>query len=73
MLEQFSIFDRGGTVLWTERFTSVKGSPLNSLVRSVLVENRAGRNSFDCENYVVRCWVSFGRCMLIVVWEWYLL
>eukprot|EP00188_Purpureofilum_apyrenoidigerum_P002860 Plantae.Rhodophyta-Purpureofilum_apyrenoidigerum.ctg2913.p1 GENE.Plantae.Rhodophyta-Purpureofilum_apyrenoidigerum.ctg2913~~Plantae.Rhodophyta-Purpureofilum_apyrenoidigerum.ctg2913.p1 ORF type:complete len:605 (+),score=125.87 Plantae.Rhodophyta-Purpureofilum_apyrenoidigerum.ctg2913:123-1937(+) len=53
MIEQFSIFDRGGTVLWSFQYATVKGSPLDFLVRSVLAEQRAGRSNVSLRDYMM--------------------
>ena len=38
MIEHFVIFTRGGLVLWTYKFGHIHGSPVDALVRAVLVE-----------------------------------
>ncbi|CAJ1944846.1 unnamed protein product [Sphenostylis stenocarpa] len=48
MLEQLLIFTRGGLILWTcNQFTNaLKGSPIDTLIRSCLLEERSGAASF---------------------------
>ena len=49
MLDLFAIFTRGGALLWTLQFTAMRQSPveaLNALVRSCLLEERSGENTF---------------------------
>ncbi|XP_027919376.1 signal recognition particle receptor subunit alpha-like [Vigna unguiculata] len=48
MLEQLLIFTRGGLILWTcNHFTNaLKGSPIDTLIRSCLLEERSGAASF---------------------------
>ncbi|XP_021713833.1 signal recognition particle receptor subunit alpha-like [Chenopodium quinoa] len=48
MLEQLLIFSRGGLILWTcnELSNALKGSPIDSLIRSCLLEERSGLASF---------------------------
>ncbi|KAE8295514.1 Signal recognition particle receptor subunit alpha [Larimichthys crocea] len=53
MLDFFSIFSKGGIVLWcfqgagvTESFTG----PVNALIRSVILQERSGNNSFTHES-----------------------
>ncbi|KAJ8903629.1 hypothetical protein NDN08_004731 [Rhodosorus marinus] len=56
MIYQFCIFDRGGMVLWMGKFeqlTKVSGSPMDLLVRSVLLEDRAGATNFACRDYLM--------------------
>ena len=44
MLEEFTIFHEGGSVLWSKRFdsgiSSSKSNPLNNLISNVLLEVR---------------------------------
>lgn len=49
MLEQLLIFTRGGLILWTckELGNALKGSPIDTLIRSCLLEERSGAASFD--------------------------
>ncbi|CAM6128802.1 unnamed protein product [Calypogeia fissa] len=49
MLEQLLIFTRGGLVLWTyhELGNALKGSPIDALIRSCLLEERAGDSAFQ--------------------------
>ncbi|XP_027330693.1 signal recognition particle receptor subunit alpha-like [Abrus precatorius] len=49
MLEQLLIFTRGGLILWTYKQLSnaLKGSPIDTLIRSCLLEERSGAASFN--------------------------
>jgi len=49
MLEQLLIFTRGGLVLWTcqELGKALKGSPIDALIRTCLLEERGGDSSFQ--------------------------
>mmetsp|Transcript_1717 Transcript_1717/g.6043 ORF Transcript_1717/g.6043 Transcript_1717/m.6043 type:complete len:602 (+) Transcript_1717:193-1998(+) len=46
MLEHFCIFAKGGILLWSIQFTALKGTPLEELIRTVLLEERSGERSF---------------------------
>lgn len=52
MLEQLLIFTRGGLILWTckELGNALRGSPIDALIRSCLLEERSGDSSYnyDC-------------------------
>lgn len=56
MLEQLLIFTRGGLILWTckELGNALKGSPVDSLIKSCLLGDRSGDSSYDCTNYTLR-------------------
>jgi hypothetical protein len=41
MIEYVCVFRRGGLVLWSYRFGTVQGSPVDTLVRTVLIEVRS--------------------------------
>ncbi|KAK8597477.1 hypothetical protein V6N13_094884 [Hibiscus sabdariffa] len=49
MLEQLLIFTRGGLILWTckELGDALKGSPIDTLIRSCLLEERSGAASYS--------------------------
>nr|XP_010910254.1 signal recognition particle receptor subunit alpha homolog [Elaeis guineensis]XP_010910255.1 signal recognition particle receptor subunit alpha homolog [Elaeis guineensis] len=49
MLEQLLIFTRGGLILWTYRElgNALKGSPVDALIRSCLLEERSAETSFS--------------------------
>lgn len=49
MLEQLLIFTRGGLILWTckELSNALKGSPIDALIRSCLLEERSGLASYN--------------------------
>lgn len=48
MLDYFCVFTKGGTLLWALSFVgSLKGDPINTLIRACLLEERAAQSSFD--------------------------
>lgn len=49
MLEQLLIFTRGGLILWScnEIGNALKGSPIDTLIRSCLLEERSGAASYN--------------------------
>ncbi|GMY35610.1 signal recognition particle receptor subunit alpha-like [Fagus crenata] len=49
MLEQLLIFTRGGLILWSckELRNALKGSPIDTLIRSCLLEERSGAASYN--------------------------
>ncbi|KAH7280799.1 hypothetical protein KP509_36G014900 [Ceratopteris richardii] len=49
MLEQLLIFTRGGLILWTykELANALRGSPIDALIRSCLLEDRSALTSFQ--------------------------
>ncbi|KAL3016308.1 hypothetical protein AAZX31_06G206300 [Glycine max] len=49
MLEQLLIFTRGGLILWTckELGNALKGSPIDTLIRSCLLEERSGAAAYN--------------------------
>uniref|UniRef100_A0A8D0HG36 Signal recognition particle receptor subunit alpha n=1 Tax=Sphenodon punctatus TaxID=8508 RepID=A0A8D0HG36_SPHPU len=58
MLDFFTIFSKGGLVLWC--FQGVRGpaaactAPVNALIRSVLLQERGGNNSFNHESLTLK-------------------
>lgn len=49
MLEQLLIFTRGGLILWTckELGNALRGSPIDTLIRSCILEERSGAASYN--------------------------
>lgn len=67
MLDHFSIFTRGGLVLWTFQLTSaLKGSPIDALIRSCLLEERSGETSFSQGEYTLK-WTFHNELGLVFV------
>lgn len=45
MLDYFCVFTKGGTLLWALSFVgSLKGDPINTLIRACLLEERAAQS-----------------------------
>ncbi|RID77812.1 hypothetical protein BRARA_A00692 [Brassica rapa] len=68
MLEQLLIFTRGGLILWTckELGKALKGSPIDTLIRSCLLEERSGEVSFNYEAYTLK-WTFHNDLGLVFV------
>uniref|UniRef100_A0A1J3ICS7 Signal recognition particle receptor subunit alpha n=1 Tax=Noccaea caerulescens TaxID=107243 RepID=A0A1J3ICS7_NOCCA len=68
MLEQLLIFTRGGLILWTckEIGNALKGSPIDALIRSCLLEERSGDVSFNHEAYTLK-WTFHNDLGLVFV------
>ncbi|EOA16228.1 hypothetical protein CARUB_v10004371mg [Capsella rubella] len=68
MLEQLLIFTRGGLILWTckELGNALKGSPIDTLIRSCLLEERSGDVSFNHEAYTLK-WTFHNDLGLVFV------
>merc|ERR1719511_124205 len=45
MIDAFYIFTKGGLLLWSTQLVKVRGSPLDRLIREVLLEERVGETS----------------------------
>ncbi|KAJ0262986.1 hypothetical protein HA466_0034300 [Hirschfeldia incana] len=68
MLEQLLIFTRGGLILWTckEIGNALKGSPIDTLIRSCLLEERSGEVSFNYGAYTLK-WTFHNDLGLVFV------
>ncbi|KAF5302210.1 hypothetical protein FQA39_LY10249 [Lamprigera yunnana] len=50
MLDLFTIFSKGGIVLWCFQSTSQIFTPsINALIKTVILQERTGTSSFDCD------------------------
>lgn len=67
MIDQFCIFELGGTVLWSRNFVEVKGDPISVLIRSVLLEDRLSVPELTIQNYTLRWTLDNQRGLIFVV------
>ena len=72
MLDHFSIFTRGGLVLWTFQLTALKGSPIEALIQTCLLQERSGETSFqyhgkDASSSYSLKWVFHNELGLVFV------
>lgn len=65
MIDDFFIFERGGTVLWRRSFVGLRGDPIATLVREMLLEERASATELQTSTYGVR-WALSNEYGLIV-------
>ncbi|GJM88560.1 hypothetical protein PR202_ga04636 [Eleusine coracana subsp. coracana] len=70
MLEELLIFTRGGLILWSScqalGGAALKGSPIDALIRSCLLEERSGDASFSQDNYGLK-WTFHNELGLVFV------
>ncbi|KAH8117247.1 P-loop containing nucleoside triphosphate hydrolase protein [Phellopilus nigrolimitatus] len=74
MLDHCSISHKGGVVLWSRSFTPTAAqavsnpatSPVNSLIRDVLIEGRSGEDKYEKDGYAIR-WTFVNELELIFV------
>ena len=46
MLDYFCIFTKGGALLWTWQLTALRGSPVEALISTCILEERSGEKSY---------------------------
>eukprot|EP01114_Cavostelium_apophysatum_P021575 TRINITY_DN7572_c0_g1_i1.p1 TRINITY_DN7572_c0_g1~~TRINITY_DN7572_c0_g1_i1.p1 ORF type:complete len:607 (+),score=211.21 TRINITY_DN7572_c0_g1_i1:88-1908(+) len=66
MIDHFTIFSKGGVVLWSITQAKLRGSPIDTLIRSVLLEERSAENSFNHDLYTLK-WTFANEFELIFV------
>lgn len=66
MLDLFTILTKGGFVLWQKNFAPISGSPVEDLIRNVLIEERAGTDSYYKDNYALK-WTFANELDLVFV------
>lgn len=66
MLDHFSIFTKGGIVLWSYNQAKMKGSPIDGLIRTVLLEERGNETTYNIDSYTVK-WAFANEFELIFV------
>ncbi|KAI8886067.1 P-loop containing nucleoside triphosphate hydrolase protein [Backusella circina FSU 941] len=66
MLDLFTILTKGGFVLWQKNFATLSGSPVDELIKNVLIEERAGTDSYFKDNYALK-WTFANEVDLVFV------
>ncbi|CAM9154381.1 unnamed protein product [Choristocarpus tenellus] len=66
MLDHVTIFSKSGLVLWSRTMAKLKGSPVDELIQSVLLEEKGGSNMFTTEWYTLR-WSLANELGVVVV------
>ncbi|EGC29428.1 hypothetical protein DICPUDRAFT_51281 [Dictyostelium purpureum] len=66
MLDSFTILTKGGIVLWSKEFAKIKGSPINTLIKKVLLEERSADTSFQIDSYSLK-WTFANEFDLIFI------
>jgi signal recognition particle receptor subunit alpha len=68
MIENVTILTKGGLVLWENKAYVLSGNPIDSLIKSVLLEDRLAEKSFTIDKYTLK-WTmenEFGLIFIVV-------
>lgn len=66
MLDLFTIVTKGGFVLFQKTFAPINGSPVQDLIKNVLIEERAGTDSYSKDIYALK-WTFANENDLVFV------
>jgi hypothetical protein len=66
MLDSFTVMHKGGAVLWEKALSSIKGNPVNDLIRTVLLEERSGETNARIDMHLLK-WALVNEFDLIFV------
>ena len=67
MIDLFTVFHRGGAVLYTRQLNPVPGNPVDALIQNMLLEERTGTSSYrHDEKYIVK-WTLANEVDLVFV------
>ncbi|CAM9449227.1 unnamed protein product [Chrysoparadoxa australica] len=67
MLDHVCIFSMSGVVLWSKTMAKLKGTPVNDLISSVLLEGKGGSSFITTDWYCLRWTVANDLDFVIVV------
>jgi len=67
MIDLLTIFHRGGAVLYTRQLAPIPGQPVDALINNVLLEERAGQNSYRHEEKYTVKWCLDNQLELVFV------
>ena len=65
-MDCFTVLHKGGAVLWKQEINSVKGNPINELIKTVLLEERASETVFKHDGYQLK-WKQVNEFDLVFV------
>jgi hypothetical protein len=66
MIDVFSIFTKGGEVLFSEKQAAVEGQPIDQLVQKVLLEERAATKQYVIKDHTLK-WMFHNALDLVFV------
>ncbi|KAI8994535.1 signal recognition particle, alpha subunit, N-terminal-domain-containing protein [Pilobolus umbonatus] len=66
MLDLFTVLTKGGFVLWQKTFAPITGTPVEDLIKNVLIEERAGIELYHKDNYCLK-WTFANDVDLVFV------
>ncbi|KAI8091797.1 signal recognition particle, alpha subunit, N-terminal-domain-containing protein [Thamnidium elegans] len=66
MLDLFTVLTKGGFVLFQKTFAPINGSPVQDLIKNVLIEERSGTNTYTKDNYALK-WTFANETDLVFV------
>ncbi|KAI8330421.1 SRP54-type protein [Chlamydoabsidia padenii] len=66
MLDLFTILNKGGLVLWKHAYTSLTGSPVEGLIKNILIEERSGTDIYLKDSYALK-WTFANELDLVFV------
>ncbi|RIB27115.1 SRP54-type protein [Gigaspora rosea] len=66
MLDFFTILTKGGIVLWSKTFARITNSPIDALIKEVLIEERGGANNYVKDSYNIK-WTFANELDLVFV------
>ncbi|KAI7873078.1 SRP54-type protein [Mucor mucedo] len=67
MLDLFTILTKGGFVLWQKTFTPIQGSPVQDLIKNVLIEERSGTDVYYKDHYALKWTLANEHDVVFVV------
>jgi len=66
MLDQITVFNQAGPILWSKSLAPLKGDPLNELIRNIFLEGRFGATSFISGQYEMK-WKLINEFHVVIV------
>lgn len=67
MIDLFTVFHRGGAVLYTKQLNPVSGHPVDALISHILLEERVGQTSYRHEEKYTVKWTFANEFDLVFV------
>ena len=66
MIDLFTIFHKGGAILFTSKLTEIAGQPINHLIKSVLLHERKAESSYNFGEHTMK-WTFDNELELVFV------
>ena len=67
MIDSITVFTKAGIKLWSYNLVKIKGDPIDTLIKTVLLEERSGETHYQIGDYKMKWLIRNELDMVFVV------